>query len=116
MAIHLRPADPERAAAALQQLGPAAQQVADAVDAAVAELRTLAERAGHAPDDFRTALAAVVTYRRRQAAVDDAVARMLSVLEAGGVTRNAMFSALGVRAQTLQKMLAPCTGRGSGDG
>jgi len=110
MAIHLRPRDPDHAAAALQQLGPAAQQVAAAADAAVAEVRAVAERGGRTDDDFRSALAAVVAYRRRQAAVDDAVARMLAVLETGGVTRNAMYSALGMRAQTLQKILAPYAG------
>ena len=84
-----------------------ARGIVEAVSAATTELQEVMSRDPKYPTTESAALTALANLRRRQAAVDHAIGEYLAWLQVGGVKRGAMAAALGVRPQTIQRLLAP---------
>ena len=84
-----------------------ARKVVEAVSATTTELQVVMNCKPEYPATEATSLTALANLRRRQAEIDLAVGEMLAWLQVGGVTRGAMAAALGVRPQTVQRLLAP---------
>lgn len=107
MSIHLRPRDPKSRTAAAEMFAPSARKIVAATAAATTDLQAVMSRNARYPADPITALSALVSFRESQAAVDAAQAEYLAWLCVSGVTRSALATRLGVRPQTVAKMLAP---------
>jgi hypothetical protein len=107
MPIHLRPRNPRCRAAAAESIGPAARAIVKATAASTEALQAVMNRSDRYPADPATAFAALLEFRRAQAAVDAAIAEYCAWLIVGGVARTAMATGLSIRGATLARMLGP---------
>jgi hypothetical protein len=107
MPIHLRPRNPRCRAAAAESVGPAARRIVKATAESTEALQAVMNRSPRYPADPATAFAALLEFRRAQAAVDAAVAEYCAWCLVGGVARTAMATGLGIRGATLARMLGP---------
>jgi hypothetical protein len=118
MSIHLRPRNPRCKAAAAESFAPAARAIVKATAASTEALQAVMNRSDSYPADPATAFAALLEFRRAQAAVDAAIAEYAAWLLVGGVARTAMATGLGIRGATLARMIGPVqhiAGAGAGD-
>lgn len=97
---------PEEATAAAVAIRDAADAVLAADAARSAGIRELATMSGQALPSLPAALAAVASYRRGQAAVDDALALLYAAMHSGGVARRPLARAAGIAVGTLDTRIA----------
>lgn len=107
MGIHIRQRDKVSTRASAEMRGVTARKVVEAVAAGTTGLQSVMNRDSNYPADATAALAAVASLRQNQAAVDAAVGELLAWLQVGGITRHAMAQALGVRPETIRRLIAP---------